>query len=284
MESNRIDKLNGVNSLSYIVRSSLVQYHSVRKSEHFSIKYAKSGSEFYILDGKRYELSSGQFLVVNPEQSVEIEIESRQNVEGRCFFLSPQLIAEIRSRILNPELIDLGKIDFTDYLAEISNQPIQGAGTLLNNFFDDQLIETLSSELEVTDYIISLGENLFTQQRSHFNQLATLQGKSLNTKKELFKRIETGRSFMHSNLSEEIHLDEIASAANLSPYHFHRCFRAFYRQTPHQYLQNLRMQYAHDQILNKNQSMTDLAFQSGFSDPKYFRKSYKKWLKSNAGN
>ncbi len=51
---------------------------------------------------------------------------------------------------------------------------------------------------------------------------------------------------MHAHLDRDLPLEEIASAAHLSPFHFARLFKKLAGATPHAYLASLRAARAHD--------------------------------------
>src|SRR6266516_7040109 len=58
------------------------------------------------------------------------------------------------------------------------------------------------------------------------------------------RRLRRAIEFMHDNFGRELALEEIASAAYLSEYHFARLFKQITGITPHVYLANIRIERA----------------------------------------
>jgi transcriptional regulator GlxA family with amidase domain len=64
------------------------------------------------------------------------------------------------------------------------------------------------------------------------------------TRRELARRIGWAVDYMLSDLSRELSLPELASAARLSPYHFLRVFKQAHSVTPVAYLRRQRLERA----------------------------------------
>jgi AraC family transcriptional regulator len=69
---------------------------------------------------------------------------------------------------------------------------------------------------------------------------------------------------MHAHFSEPLKLRDIAAAAQLSPFHFLRTFRAAYGITPNCYLNRKRAAAARRLLQSSDWSMTTVALQVGF--------------------
>ncbi len=71
-------------------------------------------------------------------------------------------------------------------------------------------------------------------------------------------------------------LDQLAALATLSPYHFHRLFRATYGVTPISYLKECRLSKARAMLLEKRFSVAEVGFEVGFESASSFSREYKK--------
>ncbi|MBR1742786.1 MAG: helix-turn-helix domain-containing protein [Lachnospiraceae bacterium] len=85
-------------------------------------------------------------------------------------------------------------------------------------------------------------------------------------------------SYMESHFTESLSIDEIAEVSNLSSRHFSRLFTATYHLTPGNYLLSLRMQYAASLIRHSRESISEIAFSSGFNDSNYFSRQFHKYF------
>ncbi len=82
-------------------------------------------------------------------------------------------------------------------------------------------------------------------------------------------------AFIEKNYTRQITIDEMAEMAHLSNRHFIRLFIQNYGITPKQYIMQLRIRYACRRLEQSAKSISDIAFESGFSDTNYFTSCFK---------
>lgn len=80
---------------------------------------------------------------------------------------------------------------------------------------------------------------------------------------------------MDSHFSESIDLDNIADEAYFSKFHFIRLFKTIYRQTPHQYLIQVRVERAKE-LLRQGRSVSETCAAVGFESITSFTGLFKK--------
>ncbi|GAB57989.1 helix-turn-helix domain-containing protein [Rheinheimera nanhaiensis] len=73
------------------------------------------------------------------------------------------------------------------------------------------------------------------------------------------------QEFMRARLSQDISLDELAAEAQLSPYHFARMFKQSFGVPPRIYFTQLRMEKACELLALTNLTLTEIAFNVGYS-------------------
>lgn len=283
MAVNKLFKYSSNYDSNYIVKSELSDFYLNKKENCYSIKYLAEGEEHYIIDGKRHILSPGSFLIVNPGQKVELEIYSDTPVLGQCYFFDTRLVSEIvqvdhkslKEVLVKPEADLIGNL--------VMNTPITASGTPFENFFKSDHLSNLVDKNEVSDLLITIAEYMVQYQTSICSGMRTFSAVNQATKTELFLKLEQGRNFIHDNFKNPIALEDISTAAGISSYYFHRLFKAFFKLTPHQYITNLRLLHAQKLIIENQSPLKEVAYQSGFSDSKYFSKVYRKWLRQKGG-
>ena len=69
----------------------------------------------------------------------------------------------------------------------------------------------------------------------------------------------------------------MSSSVNMSPKYFCRFFQEMTHRTPVDYLNYYRIERACYQLLTTDQSITEVAYNSGFNDLSYFIKTFKKY-------
>ncbi|HST52281.1 MAG TPA: AraC family transcriptional regulator [Pyrinomonadaceae bacterium] len=89
------------------------------------------------------------------------------------------------------------------------------------------------------------------------------------------RRIRLAVELMHAQLSRELSLEEIASAAHLSPFHFARLFKKLTGATPHAYLANLRAARAQTLLAATDLSVTEVGARVGYMSSSHFAKAFR---------
>lgn len=83
--------------------------------------------------------------------------------------------------------------------------------------------------------------------------------------KALLVHLRRARDLADRRYAEPIDLDELASSAGVSKYHFLRCFAATYGKTPAVYLAERRIERAQDLLRATNLTVTEVCFLVGYS-------------------
>ncbi len=89
------------------------------------------------------------------------------------------------------------------------------------------------------------------------------------------RRIRRAVELMHARMEESLPLEEIASAAHLSPFHFARLFKKLTGATPHAYLASLRTARAQTLLADTNLSITEVGARVGYDSPSHFAKAFR---------
>lgn len=97
------------------------------------------------------------------------------------------------------------------------------------------------------------------------------------------KRFLKGIEFIETNLFEAFTLDEVASAAALSTYHFARTFRALMGETVMDYARRRRLTIAAARLADEDVRLIDLAFATGFESQEAFARAFKKQFHMTPG-
>lgn len=93
----------------------------------------------------------------------------------------------------------------------------------------------------------------------------------------LYRRIVEAKLFIDQHFAEKIDLDNIASQASFSKYHFLRLFKGAYGKSPHQYLTQVRIAHAR-QLLSNGVSIAETCEASGFESVPSFTQLFKKYV------
>jgi len=99
----------------------------------------------------------------------------------------------------------------------------------------------------------------------------------MSTRIQLYKQLSRAMDLICSSLSSEggeLSLDALATEACLSKYHFLRLFRSAYGYSPHEYIQQQRMEKARTLLARSDKPVSDVADLLGFADSQSFTRLF----------
>jgi AraC family transcriptional regulator len=126
--------------------------------------------------------------------------------------------------------------------------------------FEEQLAALLSYHLQ--------------QHRHIADRVHKLPSIRLSTRVQLYKQLSRAMDAIHSCPGDELSLEMLSTAACLSKYHFLRLFRTAYGYSPHQYIQQLRIERARALLSRTNTPVADLADLLGFVNSQSFSRLF----------
>lgn len=95
-------------------------------------------------------------------------------------------------------------------------------------------------------------------------------------RQEYASRINRVIDYIEANIDVDLSLETLSGIANFSKFHFHRIFRAMVGETLNQFIQRIRLEKAAAQLIfNPKKSITEIAFDCGFSGSATFARAFK---------
>ena len=87
-------------------------------------------------------------------------------------------------------------------------------------------------------------------------------------------RVERIISYIDANFETQIRLQDLAEQENLSPTHFSHLFTSLFGVTFQNYVNIKRMEQCIRLMPNKEKTLLEISYESGFSDPKYMNRMF----------
>jgi AraC family transcriptional regulator len=101
----------------------------------------------------------------------------------------------------------------------------------------------------------------------------------MNRSNEIYRsRINKVIDYVNNNLDKSMSLEELASVAFFSPYHFHRIFMAVTGESVNNFTNRLRLEKTARLLRYSDQSIAAIAGGCGFSSAAVFSRVFKKYL------
>lgn len=142
---------------------------------------------------------------------------------------------------------------------------------LLNECYKIAEAEQEGYEIQVRNYISTIWMELFNEIRDSIKPSESLQ--DLNN-----TRLIQMLNYINDHFAEKITLQEIADSACISKRECIRCFKKCIQTTPFQYLLEYRIDVAANMLLHTEDSITEIALQTGFETSSYFSRNFKQYM------
>jgi AraC family transcriptional regulator len=244
-----------------------------------SLKCMFNGRALYRIPGREFSVDDGGYLILNNRQPYSIEIASPTIVETFVLWF-PDGWAEdavANSTRPNERLLDAPDGQprpatfferYTPHDQTVSPRirelraAFKGQEPIEDTWLEEKLRKLLAAMLET--------------QASVKRETEGLPAVRASTREELWRRVNRARDFLHAHLGATVTLSEVAAAACLSPFHLLRTFQAAFRQTPHQYLNQCRMERAKFLLEKTKIPVTAICLDCGFTSLGSFSALFRK--------
>ena len=140
-------------------------------------------------------------------------------------------------------------------------------------------IEYLNKPFNVKELLLKVNNILEAQQRliEQYRAEILTESKEIEVKSPDEKFIESVILEMERNFDNpDFRLEDLAEPLNMSYSNIYRKFQALTDKTLVDFMRSFRLKKAIPLLVNHNFTISEIAFQVGFNDPKYFSKCFKK--------
>ncbi len=235
--------------------------------EELEIKYFYEGRATLMVDTAAMVVQSGDIVVINPYEfhsTVELDEE---RAKYHLFMVGLDCFTACNPTGLNLRRLLLARgVRFNNLIR--GDQELSG---MLRQILEESKgadeYSRFSMEALLSAFFIRL---LRTQVRPD-----EMYG-GMDEKIRCYSVIDPAVRMIHMNYAGKITIDELAEQCSVSKYHFCRLFKQATGMSAIQYLMRYRLRLAHAFLTETDKSLSEIAWQCGFSDENYFYRCYKK--------
>ncbi|HEX5706912.1 MAG TPA: AraC family transcriptional regulator [Pyrinomonadaceae bacterium] len=208
-------------------------------------------------------VKTGDALLVAPGET--LYVKSSAASETLLLSLAPAHVLDCaaRSRLTRSDAL----ITFRHHAADDDPRLARAARDMC-----DELLEDSAGREVVLAALVEQATVHLLRRHAHVRRAAEME---LSRAGLVDRRIRRAVELMHSRLERDLPLEEIASAAHLSPFHFARLFKKLTGATPHAYLAQLRAERARALLAETDLSITEVASRVGYMSPSHFAKAFR---------
>lgn len=261
-----------------------------RKEEDYELIAMVSGTSIFNIDDEKYTVKEGDIILLPPHQ-----INSNYTTgETACkYYYIHFTIDNLVSCSYNTMATELNTI--LKQLHPFKNEfffrlPLIGQACIfipehyqLNNdksklwtIFEKALYErnhySIGSKGLIDAYLM---EMLILIYRTMLSQEGL--NNVISEKGTTHQKLELMIKYIHHNYTNRITLDELSEQFELSKQYIIRLFKERYHQTPIQYIQQYRLYMAKKLMHDSDLTISEIAYQVGFSNPFYFSRLFKRY-------
>lgn len=138
----------------------------------------------------------------------------------------------------------------------------------------NMILENEGRKLFYKENIRGLFISLLTQMHRLFSKKPV----SNHLPQNHIQRLHNAIIYISNNFMKQIEVNSLAKRCHMSATHFRRLFKQTLGKTPQDYLNEVRITMACAQLKNRNQPITQIAFECGFTTLSSFNRQFKKQL------
>lgn len=228
--------------------------------DHLEFNLVLAGKIKGTINQKPVEVSEGEIFFVNSGDLHETDVDYSQEMSAVTILLSYQLLKDY-----------CPNIDSFYFNLKESEEVEQKVKELILQCAKIYQEKEDFYELELSIALHRLGHILLTEcKRSRED--GNYERQELKTRDHVKKAI----AYMESQYENEMSLKEIAAYIGMTPNYFARFFKQSTGETFYNYLNDIRLYYAHRELVSSDHSVSDIAYNNGFPNVKSFIETFKR--------
>ena len=224
-----------------------------RKTTMFELELPLSNSGISFIDNEVCPITENTVICVKPGST------RRTRLPFTCYYIH---IVVTKGRIY--DLLS----SLPNFVKLVDNKDIKN---IFSSLYDLYISGTENDDILIQSLILKLVYLL--------NNASHSLTKTIKTSNNL-QIIEDTLTYINNHLYEELSLEKLAEMANFSATYFHKLFKTATRKRLHAYIEEQRIKKAINLLISTNMTLTQIAYECGFSSQSYFSYAFKRHMKT----
>ena len=240
----------------------------------FQISYVIQGQGWFEVQGQRYRLSPGSLFIQPPSQECVLISDDDRFEMVFCLFDLARHVPEVPlEQRLARETSHLYEVVFPLSLTLSAHQS-HGVGSHVESLIKKlDLLKDKHDPLGRFEARIVIQQLLLIVLRQQAHEMQDQK----QSRQGVHARLGDTAAFIARNLASPLTVSELARRIDLSQNHFIRLFQDWAGVTPVDYLHQQRIEKAKTLLLDCRLPIKQVAAQSGYHDPLYFSRVFRKY-------
>jgi len=237
--------------------------------EHLEFLYVVEGEARFSCNSESYDVSPGEMIVVN-----SADLHHGISLSDQLFYYA----VIVDPALLHSRTVDAVETKFTMPIA-------QGRIRFANRIADDPdvreslvaLIDEFNGraygyELAVKAWLYRLLTGLLRRHAA-----VTLSPEQYSSRLRRLERLDPVFRHIEEHYADKITVDELASIARMSRFHFGRVFKELTNRSVTDYLNFVRINKSEYDLRHSEKTITEIALENGFGDVYYYSRLFKSY-------
>ncbi|MEY4110272.1 MAG: hypothetical protein RLZZ46_627, partial [Bacteroidota bacterium] len=238
------------------------------------IKFVLSGEETYFIEGKKFIVKEGEYLLGNTRFNTEVAIKSDRGVSGICIDLSPNIVTQITALHFKQGK-NLTEFLLSEKLLVNKYKTRQSEVVKSINLINREIVQgNIRQNIHEENLLFSLAEALIKEQAEVNQQMQRLGFRKQEAGKDVLRSLMSAKIYLEEYCQENISVSEICAQAGISKFHFIRLFKSVFGISPYQYSKKKKLEKAKNLLFEGN-SVSEVAFLLNYPDLQSFSKAFK---------
>lgn len=238
--------------------------------EEIEILTAKKGKCNYYIDCKKYEVNEGDIVIIRPSM-----LHSFSQIENEIF-VGDTLVFNLS--MINNNSIDVCAAKYFKPIIDnkvavpiIIHKGVLGQEKLYNyiqNVVDLYEGKKGTYELRMKAFLLLFFSELYDNfiKESMYEQ---------EDNDYMLKKIKCILKYIKENYRDEITIEDLSKASNMSQYYLMRSFKKYIGKTCTSYINDYRLNKASSMLITTEYSIMNISIECGFNNISYFNKLFK---------
>lgn len=236
--------------------------------DHYELYYLLSGERIYFIKDRSYRVRAGDLVFVDRNAVHKTLDSGRPDHDRLVLYLSPELFADLT---VPPELAEGLKEPFgwDVPILRLPSPASEAVERMVGDMVNEMIHPQAGSSWLLRHRTVEL--LLFAYRSRHLGTV-----RSADTEPVLHPKTQAVVRYLNDNYRQAITLSGVAEAFRISPHYLSRLFKQTTGFTFSDYLNLLRVKEAQRLLRESDDSITDIAWRSGFSNFSHFGKMFKR--------
>ena len=235
--------------------------------DEFEFITVERGVVDFQIGGLRFALGAGDGLFINTGVLHSMETKDEGVIPNILF--TGEMIAERRSEIYEKYVEPFIGSNMSHLILRQEADWQWEMLKLLDDIYRLSTPDGCERQLGIHIRVCELWEKLW----EHREAIVRMEQTGMTIRAEA--RLRLMMQFIEDHFAERITLGDIAASANISKSVAIRCFQTGMQTSPLKSVKNLRLSRAKKRLLTTADTVTDIAYQSGFENCSYFDRAFK---------